>query len=107
MGFVELLGDRWPVLSYLAYQHMSLVVQTLILATVLAVIIGILIYRSPVGVAIGNTAIPVGLTIPSYALLGVLVGIVGLGVVPSVMPTPRTISCAASLAPVPRSSSSR
>jgi osmoprotectant transport system permease protein len=85
MGFVEFLRDRWPVLSFLAYQHMSLVVQTLILATLLAVIIGILIYRSPVGVAVGNTAIAVGLTIPSYALLGVLVGIVGLGVVPSVI----------------------
>ena len=85
MGFVEFVQDRWPVLSFLAYQHMSLVVQTLLLATVIALAIGMLIYRSPVGVALGNTAAGVGLTIPSYALLGVLVGIVGLGVVPSVI----------------------
>ena len=85
MGFVEFVRDRWPVLSFLAYQHMSLVVQTLILATVIAVVIGVLIYRSPVGVAMGNTVTAVGLTIPSYALLGVLVGIVGLGVPPSVI----------------------
>ena len=85
MGFTEFVQDRWPVLSFLAYQHMSLVVQTLILATVIAVIIGVLIYRSPVGVAFGNSVTAVGLTIPSYALLGVLVGVVGLGVVPSVI----------------------
>jgi osmoprotectant transport system permease protein len=85
MGFVEFVGDRWPVLSFLAYQHMSLVVQTLVLATLIALVIGVLIYRSPVGVAFGNSVTAVGLTIPSYALLGVLVGIVGLGVVPSVI----------------------
>ncbi|MDX1883831.1 ABC transporter permease [Mycolicibacterium sp. 120270] len=85
MGFVEFVQDRWPVLSFLAYQHMSLVVQTLLLATVIALVIGVLIYRSPVGVALGNSVTAVGLTIPSYALLGVLVGIVGLGVVPSVI----------------------
>jgi osmoprotectant transport system permease protein len=85
MGFVEFVQDRWPVLSFLAYQHMSLVVQTLILATLLALAIGVLIYRSPVGVAVGNSVTAVGLTIPSYALLGVLVGIVGLGVFPSVI----------------------
>ena len=85
MGFVEFVQDRWPVLSFLAYQHMSLVVQTLILATLIALVIGVLIYRSPVGVALGNSVTAVGLTIPSYALLGVLVGIVGLGVLPSVI----------------------
>lgn len=85
MGFVEFVQDRWPVLSFLAYQHMSLVVQTLILATLIALLIGVLIYRSPAGVAIGNAATAIGLTVPSYALLGVLVGIVGLGVVPSVI----------------------
>ncbi len=85
MGFVEFVRDRWPVLSFLAYQHMSLVVQTLVLATLIALVIGVLIYRSPVGVAVGNSVTAVGLTIPSYALLGVLVGIVGLGVVPSVI----------------------
>ncbi|WP_099025496.1 ABC transporter permease [Mycolicibacterium palauense] len=85
MGFVEFVRDRWSVLSFLAYQHMSLVVQTLVLSTVIAMLIGIMIYRSHWGVALGNTVTAVGLTIPSYALLGVLVGIVGLGVWPSVI----------------------
>jgi len=85
MGLAEFVRDRWTVLSFLAYQHMSLVVQTLVIATVIAVVIGVLIYRSAWGVAVGNTMTAVGLTIPSYALLGVLVGFVGLGVLPSVI----------------------
>ncbi|MCG7611294.1 ABC transporter permease [Mycolicibacterium sp. (ex Dasyatis americana)] len=85
MGFFEFVRDRWSILSFLAYQHMSLVVQTLLLATVAALLVGVLIYRSPWGSALGNVLTSVGLTIPSYALLGVLVGIVGIGVLPSVI----------------------
>lgn len=85
MGFFEFVSDRWSVLSFLAYQHMSLVVQTLLLATLAAVVVGVLIYRSPWGMAAGNALTSIGLTVPSYALLGVLVGVVGIGVVPSVI----------------------
>jgi len=85
VGLFEFVQDRWSVLTFLAYQHMSLVVQTLAIATVIAVVIGVLVYRSSWGVAAGNTVTAVGLTIPSYALMGVLVGFVGLGVLPSVI----------------------
>ncbi len=88
MGLYDFVVDRWSVLWFLAYQHISLVGQALILATAIALILGVLIYNSPLRVAAGNAVTVVGLTIPSYALLGVLVGIVGLGVLPSViMPT--------------------
>ncbi|AKS34652.1 ABC transporter permease [Mycolicibacterium goodii] len=85
MSFVEFVTDRWAVLSFLAYQHMSLVVQTLLVATAAALLVGVLIYRSPWGRAVGNTLTSVGLTIPSYALLGVLVAVIGIGVLPSVI----------------------
>lgn len=85
MGFFEFVGDRWTVLWFLAYQHMSLVVQTLLIATLIALLLGVLIYRSPWGIALGNALTSVGLTVPSYALLGVLVGILGIGVLPSVV----------------------
>lgn len=85
IGFFEFVRERSSVLIFLAYQHMSLVVQTLALATVFALLVGVLIYRSPWGMAAGNALTSVGLTIPSYALLGVLVGIVGIGVWPSVI----------------------
>jgi osmoprotectant transport system permease protein len=85
MGFFDFVRDRWAVLSFLGYQHLSLVVQTLLIATVIALLVGVLIYRSPWGTAVGNTITAVGLTIPSYAFLGVLVGVVSIGVLPSVI----------------------
>ncbi|MCG5433135.1 ABC transporter permease [Mycobacterium sp. MYCO198283] len=85
MGFLDFVRDRWSVLSFLSYQHLSLVVQTLLLSTVIALAVGMLIYRSRWGTALGNSVTSVGLTLPSYALLGVLVGVIGLGVWPSVV----------------------
>ena len=85
MDFIEFVHNRWSVLSFLAYQHMSLVVQTLALATACALVVGVLIYRSPWGIAAGDALTSIGLTIPSYALLGVLVAVVGIGVLPSVI----------------------
>ena len=85
MGVLEFVQDRWSVLSFLAYQHLSLVVQTLALATVLGVVVGVVVYRSRWGRAAAEALSSVGLTIPSYALLGLLVGIVGIGVLPSVV----------------------
>lgn len=84
-SFIDFVQDRWSVLSFLAYQHMSLVVQTLVLSTVLALVVGVALYRSGWGVALGNAITAIGLTIPSYALLGVLVGVVSIGVLPSVV----------------------
>src|SRR5690606_13472389 len=85
MEFIEFVRERWSVLSFLAYQHMSLVVQTLLLSTLLAVAVGVMLYRSTWGRSLGDSVTSLGLTVPSYALLGVLVGIFGVGVLPSVV----------------------
>lgn len=85
MSFIEFVQERWSVLSFLAYQHLSLVVQTLAIATLLAIVLGVLAYRSSLGTSIAQALSSVGLTLPSYALLGLLVGVVGIGVFPSVI----------------------
>lgn len=85
MDFVEFVRDRWPVLSFLAYQHLSLVVQALVVSTAVALLCGVLLSRSRWGSAIGNALVSLGLTVPAYALLGLLVGLVGLGVLPSMV----------------------
>ncbi len=85
MSFIEFVQERWSVLSFLAYQHLSLVVQTLALATVLGLLVGVLVYRSRWGTAAAQGFSSIGLTFPSYALLGLLVGVVGIGVLPSVV----------------------
>ncbi|HET8598681.1 MAG TPA: ABC transporter permease [Segeticoccus sp.] len=85
MDVIQFIHDRWSVLWYLAYQHASVVVQSLVLATVVGVALAVLVYRSPWASAVGNATSAVGLTIPSYALLGVLIVIVDNGVAVSVI----------------------
>jgi len=85
VNFFSFVGDRWSVLSYLAYQHLSVVVQSLVLAVVIGLLLAVLLYRSSAGAALGNVASAVGLTIPSYALLGILIAFLSNGVVVSVV----------------------
>lgn len=85
MGFFEFVQDRWSVLSFLAYQHMSVVVQSLLLATVIGLLLAVLVYRSSAGAGAGNALSAVGLTLPAYALLGILIALISSGVVVSVV----------------------
>lgn len=64
---------------------MSLVVQCLILATVLSVVIAALVYRSGALTSLANSVTAVGLTIPSFALIGLLIAPFGFGVTPAVI----------------------
>ncbi len=64
---------------------MSLVVQCLVLATVLSVVIAALVYRSGALTSIANSVSAVGLTIPSFALIGLLIAPFGFGVTPAVI----------------------
>lgn len=85
VDFLQFVQERWAVLSFLGYQHFSLVVQTLAISTALALLLGVLVYRSRWGRAAAQGLSSVGLTLPSYALLGLLVGLVGIGVFPAVI----------------------
>lgn len=67
-----------------SFLHVSAVVQSVIIATVVAVAIGILVYRSPMGSSIATALASTILTVPSFALLGLLIPILGLGVAPTV-----------------------
>ncbi|WP_459550204.1 ABC transporter permease [Nocardia sp. X0981] len=67
-----------------SYLHVSAVVQSLLIATVVAVLIGVLVYRSPLGSSAATAAAGTILTVPSFALLGLLIPIFGLGVAPTV-----------------------
>lgn len=67
-----------------SYLHVSAVVQSLLIATVVAVLVGVLVYRSPLGSAAATAAAGTILTVPSFALLGLLIPLFGLGVAPTV-----------------------
>lgn len=77
--------DRWDQIWFASLQHLSLVIQCLVLAVVIALVIAALVYRSRVWSSIANGVSAVGLTIPSFALIGLLIAPLGFGVAPSVV----------------------
>lgn len=80
MSFWEYVGTRHAQLLTDTYQHASAVFQCMVLATVLGVLIGVLTYRSEWAGNLATTSTATILTIPSLALIGLLIPIVGLGV---------------------------
>ncbi|WP_053665341.1 ABC transporter permease [Streptomyces sp. MMG1121] len=85
MNFWEYLGNRHQQLLTDAYQHASAVFQCMVLATLIGVLIGVVTYRSDWAGNLATTATSTILTIPSLAMIGLLVPIVGLGVPPTVI----------------------
>ena len=85
MSLTEYIQTRWDLLSNAAGQHALVVVASVGIATVLGVAIGMFTYRRPrlSGLAVGISA---GfLTIPSFALLGLLIPFLGLGWTPTIV----------------------
>lgn len=82
---LDYVSDRWEQILFASWQHFSLVVQCLVLATVLAVALAALCYRSPRLNTVANNVSAVGLTIPSFALIGLLIAPLGFGVLPAVV----------------------
>ena len=77
--------DRRELIAFQALQHVSLVVQCVVLATVIGVLLAVLAYRSPTVTGLANGVSAVGLTIPSFALLGILLAPFGFGIAPAVI----------------------
>ncbi|MEV0057660.1 ABC transporter permease [Saccharopolyspora shandongensis] len=85
MNFLDYVASRWQSLLVDSYQHASMVVQCIVLATIVGVLVGVAVYRSPAGAAIATALSSAILTIPSFALFGLLIPVLGLGVAPSVV----------------------
>jgi osmoprotectant transport system permease protein len=84
VSFWEYLRSREEQLLLDSYMHASAVFQSMFWATVAAVVIAVLVYRSPRASQIAIAATSTILTIPSFALLGLLIPFLGLGVAPTV-----------------------
>ncbi|MCY7289572.1 MAG: ABC transporter permease [Cryobacterium sp.] len=81
----EFLVSRFDQIWVASLQHFSLVVQCLVLATVLAVAIAALVYRNRTLASLASGVSAIGLTIPSFALVGLLIAPFGFGVAPAVV----------------------
>jgi osmoprotectant transport system permease protein len=84
LGLGDFIGDRWSRLAVETYQHASVVIQCTIIAAAIGVLVGVGVYRSPLGSTLATALASTILTIPSFALLALLIPLVGLGVAPTV-----------------------
>jgi osmoprotectant transport system permease protein len=81
----DYVQTRRAQILFLAFQHVSLVAQCVLLATVLAVAAAVLVYHDPRLTSLANGVSAIGLTIPAFALLGLLLTPLGFGVRPAVV----------------------
>ncbi|WP_411102165.1 ABC transporter permease [Streptomyces sp. cmx-4-9] len=85
MSFWSYLYHRHQQLLTDAFQHASAVFQCMVIATVIGIGIGLVSYRSSWGGSLAITSTATLLTVPSLALIGLLIPLVGLGVAPTVI----------------------
>ncbi|WP_219415809.1 ABC transporter permease [Pseudonocardia nigra] len=85
MGFFEFAAGNWRDVVDAAVAHVVLVVVALALATAIAVPLAVLTYRHQMGRTAVIGVAGVFLTIPSYALFGLLIAPLGLGNAPAVV----------------------
>jgi osmoprotectant transport system permease protein len=77
--------ERRELIAFQAFQHVSLVLQCVVLGTLIALVLAVLVYRSPAATSLANGVSAVGLTIPAFALLGILLAPFGFGITPAVI----------------------
>lgn len=85
MSFWDYVGSYREKLLFDAYQHASAVFQCMVAATALGVLIGVVSYRREWAAGLATTTTATLLTIPSLAMIGLLIPVAGLGVAPTVI----------------------
>ncbi len=82
---LDFLSTRRSQLAMDSWHHVSATVQAVFLATLLSMAVGVAVYRSRAGSAVAISLASTALTVPSFALLGLLIPVFGLGVVPTMI----------------------
>lgn len=85
VSFGEYLESRSELIIELTIGHAEVVVISIAIATVIAIAVGILVYDRPRASSVALGAAGVFLTIPSFALFGLLIAPFGLGWPPTVI----------------------
>lgn len=84
MSFLNYLASRWDHLLELAIAHAEVVFISLLVATAIGVTMGVLVYRRERTAEVVLAVTSTFLTIPSFALFGLLLPIFGLGWLPTI-----------------------
>ena len=82
IDFIELRWDQW---IELAIQHLILVMIAIVFATIIGVGIGVLVYRSRSLSELATAITATILTVPSFALFGLMLAFFGLGNTPAII----------------------
>ncbi|WP_340539684.1 ABC transporter permease [Nocardioides sp. GXZ039] len=77
----DFISERRDQILYNTFQHANLVIQCVLVATVIAVLLAVVIVGSPKLQAVANTLSAIGLTIPSFALVGLLLPLTSIGTI--------------------------
>jgi osmoprotectant transport system permease protein len=84
MSFLNYLASRWDHLLELTIAHAQVVFISLLIATAIGVTTGVLVYRRERTAEVVLAVTSTFLTIPSFALFGLLLPIFGLGWLPTI-----------------------
>jgi len=84
-GLLRFWSRRWDDILELVAQHLAVVALSLIIAMIVGIGIGLLVWNKPVPRSVTIAAAGVALTIPSLALLALITPIFGLGWTPTVI----------------------
>jgi osmoprotectant transport system permease protein len=71
--------DRRDQIAYNAFQHANLVIQCVLVATLIAIALAVLVIQLPRLEPVANAVSAIGLTLPSFALVGLLLPLLGIG----------------------------
>ena len=77
----DFIAERREQIAYNTFQHANLVIQAVVVATVIAVLLAVVITRLPRLEGLANALSAIGLTIPSFALVGLLLPLTGIGAI--------------------------
>jgi osmoprotectant transport system permease protein len=77
--FFEIMLRRWPVFLDEAIEHLQLVLASVAVATVIGVALGLIVYNRERAATLVLAVTGAILTVPSFALFGLLIPLLGLG----------------------------
>jgi ABC-type proline/glycine betaine transport systems, permease component len=84
MSFGEYLSQRWPTIVVLAVQHAEVVLIAVAIAAGIGIGLGIAVEGHPQASRIALGIAGTMLTVPSLALFGLLIPLLGLGLAPTI-----------------------
>ncbi|MDB6087077.1 MAG: Substrate-binding region of ABC-type glycine betaine transport system, partial [Gammaproteobacteria bacterium] len=85
MSFFQYLGDHWSQILSISWWHLQLSLMSVGLALAIGLPLGVLCYSSRAAAAIVLNAVGVIYTIPTLALFGLMIPLIGIGIVPAVV----------------------